>query len=869
MDKHAALVEWSRQWYQNILNDTGKDWNYGNLSANPNITWEIVKENPRQPWHYFSLSENPNITWEIVQANPKKPWDYYKLSANPNITWEIVQANPQKQWEYFNLCTNPNITWEIVQANPQIRWDYYYLSKNPNITWEIVQAHPEKNWSYQLLSANPNITWDIVRANPQKQWDYTKLSANPNITWEIVQANPQIRWAYHELSMNPNITWDIVQANPQIEWNYDWLGANPNITWDIIKANPQIHWSGLMISLNKMTPAREAFIREHTDSIYLDIEQYLEAAKAGNVYIVRDLIARGVNVNIQNGKKDTALILAASNGYTEIVDLILKANADVNIQNNNGDTALTLAAYYGHKKAVELLLKADANVYIQTNKENTALTLAASEGYTEIADLLLQVDRGIVDIQNENGDSALIMASTHGHIKVVELLIKAGANVNLQNYSRYSAIIMASEHGHIGIVDLLIKAGANINLHNNLKNTALILAASYGHIEIVDLLLKAGADYTVKNKDGKTALNVAKSPEIRALINSYIPKRLWKGFTQTDVDKFKTIFETEAPIGQTPRSLNYSCCPVCLAWIERSDACMYMKHKCPDEFGASLYHRDLYNKFNDNGFIQWCTICGRICNMHKHYNVSNPGDPKPKLIEPKAGANPFGSEKACMDFGGGGLIEKLTRFRMLRKTALELQKEVGKLEEEDAFNDLVESCWSGMGDIQRRRAANLAAKNFIETPTSAFPANTVPSVTNNTPAPNVIKKADLPATRIVQARQDEMNFMGDVGAEGNPMLEITYEGGYTERMTQDTLKAAIQSRITSRADAAFGYCLMYPECQARLYPSDVKEFVDAEIYDKYRRFFNEKFRVSAGIGGAKRSYRSRRMTRKSINRMHK
>ena len=53
------------------------------------------------------------------------------LSENPNITWEIVQNNPEYKWSYLELSLNPNITWEIVQNNPQIDWKYGYLSETP------------------------------------------------------------------------------------------------------------------------------------------------------------------------------------------------------------------------------------------------------------------------------------------------------------------------------------------------------------------------------------------------------------------------------------------------------------------------------------------------------------------------------------------------------------------------------------------------------------------------------------------------------------------------------------------------------------------------------------------------------------------
>ena len=69
-------------WFDYIKENPDKDWNYINLSLNPNITWEIVQSNPDKPWNYKCLSKNQNITWEIVQENPDKPWKYSLLSLN-------------------------------------------------------------------------------------------------------------------------------------------------------------------------------------------------------------------------------------------------------------------------------------------------------------------------------------------------------------------------------------------------------------------------------------------------------------------------------------------------------------------------------------------------------------------------------------------------------------------------------------------------------------------------------------------------------------------------------------------------------------------------------------------------------------------
>jgi hypothetical protein len=47
-----------------------------------------VLANPHKPWNWVALSANPSITWEIVKATPDKPWDWSGLSSNPVFVWD-------------------------------------------------------------------------------------------------------------------------------------------------------------------------------------------------------------------------------------------------------------------------------------------------------------------------------------------------------------------------------------------------------------------------------------------------------------------------------------------------------------------------------------------------------------------------------------------------------------------------------------------------------------------------------------------------------------------------------------------------------------------------------------------------------------
>ena len=80
-------------------------------------------------------------------------------------------------------------------------------------------------------------------------------------------------------------------------------------------------------------------------------------SKYGIFNLVKLLLEKGADPNIQNNDGNTALIKACNEGHTEIVQLLLKdGRTDPNIQNNNGNTPLIFACYKGHTTIVELLL---------------------------------------------------------------------------------------------------------------------------------------------------------------------------------------------------------------------------------------------------------------------------------------------------------------------------------------------------------------------------------------------------------------------------------------------------------------------------------------------------------------------------------
>ena len=84
-------------------------------------------------------------------------------------------------------------------------------------------------------------------------------------------------------------------------------------------------------------------------------KKFLRVCKSGNARQVEEAIMNSANVNAKDNDGNTALMMAAENGYTETADLLLMHGADVNARTNDRRTALTLAKINGRTEIVSLL----------------------------------------------------------------------------------------------------------------------------------------------------------------------------------------------------------------------------------------------------------------------------------------------------------------------------------------------------------------------------------------------------------------------------------------------------------------------------------------------------------------------------------
>ena len=114
----------------------------------------------QEEWSWYHLSKNPNITWDIIENNPDSglylrercAWDWHGISLNENITWDIIENNQDKPWDWENISFNKNITWDIIEKNPDKPWNWTTILYNENITWDIIEKNPEKPWNWRAIT---------------------------------------------------------------------------------------------------------------------------------------------------------------------------------------------------------------------------------------------------------------------------------------------------------------------------------------------------------------------------------------------------------------------------------------------------------------------------------------------------------------------------------------------------------------------------------------------------------------------------------------------------------------------------------------------------------------------------------------------
>ncbi len=153
-----------------------------------------------------------------------------------------------------------------------------------------------------------------------------------------------------------------------------------------------------------------------------DTYAFFRAAENGDEATLYTLIAKGIDVNMQDELGGTALLYAASYGHLECAKLLISAGAGVDpVHPKGGGTPLQAAAWEGHPEEVQFLLDVGANVNAIDKEGRTALHSAVSKSNIYVVRILLDSEAD-TSIKNNKGETALDWAKNSGYIEIAEML---------------------------------------------------------------------------------------------------------------------------------------------------------------------------------------------------------------------------------------------------------------------------------------------------------------------------------------------------------------------------------------------------------------------------------------------------------------
>ncbi len=174
----------------------------------------------------------------------------------------------------------------------------------------------------------------------------------------------------------------------------------------------------------------------------------------------------------------------------------------------------------------------NANINVADSRGETALHSVLDTGHTDIELVRFLLDHGAdIHAVNSDGDTPLHIAVSFDHKDEVSLLLNKGADINFRNFDGRTPLHMIGQFNSPTTGALLLQKGVNIDAVDNEGNTVLHLAVVEAELIMFDglegfdtaartahLLLEQGADTTVVNHEGKTAFDLAKTDELKELL---------------------------------------------------------------------------------------------------------------------------------------------------------------------------------------------------------------------------------------------------------------------------------------------------------------------------------------------------------------
>lgn len=226
----------------------------------------------------------------------------------------------------------------------------------------------------------------------------------------------------------------------------------------------------------------------------------------------------GLKANLSNSDNATALHqISRSTKDSQIFDFFIDKGVDINQQTSKGQTALLNAAAYNDLSAVEYLLKKGAKTSLTNAKNQTALMLATTRNTPDVINILLE-NGAQTEVKDHRGNTLvyyLIQAEGSKDFNTKYDLLKDKINFKNLQANKNNLYHLAVEKKSKKLLELAKKHKAKINQANLDGLTPLHLAAMTAkNPAFIKAVLKQGAKPSLKTDFEESAYDLASQNEL-------------------------------------------------------------------------------------------------------------------------------------------------------------------------------------------------------------------------------------------------------------------------------------------------------------------------------------------------------------------
>ncbi|KAH8666926.1 ankyrin repeat-containing domain protein [Xylariales sp. PMI_506] len=236
------------------------------------------------------------------------------------------------------------------------------------------------------------------------------------------------------------------------------------------------------------------------------------AARAGSVSQIQNLVSEGVNVNGLDENGHTALICATVASQFDIVQFLLKAGASTDICNSGwkGKPPLFHAIDTEYQPIIDVLLAHGANANQRGDWQPYFVECISGETPIYLIELLLS--RGADPNGKDASGTPVVILALNKRKRQVDRedvalrLLRHGADPRSRNIDGTPLVHYCAKLGTNTLAQYVLRLGADANAIDGFGERLLVKAIKNNDRTLVSALLKHGADANATTIDGTPAL---------------------------------------------------------------------------------------------------------------------------------------------------------------------------------------------------------------------------------------------------------------------------------------------------------------------------------------------------------------------------